>query len=88
MDTDFGNKQRKFLSDLLEIPDVFDEASISKLGGNPVFQKIWTLTGMPTISLPLMKGPCDMPIGLQIIGRRGHDTELFRVAQWVEDKLS
>lgn len=56
--------------------------------GNPVFQKIWTLTGMPTISLPLMKGPDDMPIGLQIIGRRGHDTELFRVAQWVEDKLS
>jgi len=56
--------------------------------GNPVFQKIWTLTGMPSISLPLMKGPSDMPIGLQIIGRRGRDTELFRIAQWVEDKLS
>jgi Asp-tRNA(Asn)/Glu-tRNA(Gln) amidotransferase A subunit family amidase len=59
-----------------------------KSTGNPVFQKIWTLTGMPTISLPLMKGPNDMPIGLQVIGRRGHDAELFRVAQWVEDKFS
>ena len=59
-----------------------------KSTGNPVFQKIWTLTGMPTISLPLMKGPNEMPIGLQVIGRRGHDAELFRVAQWVEDKFS
>ncbi|MBM08703.1 MAG: amidase [Magnetovibrio sp.] len=59
-----------------------------KSTGNPVFQKIWTLTGMPAISLPMMKGPNGMPIGLQLIGRRGHDAELFRTAQWVEGKCS
>ena len=52
--------------------------------GNPVFQKIWTLAGMPTISLPVMTGPNGLPIGLQVIGRRGRDRELFRVAQWME----
>jgi Asp-tRNA(Asn)/Glu-tRNA(Gln) amidotransferase A subunit family amidase len=25
-----------------------------------------------------------MPIGLQVIGRRGRDQDLFRVAQWME----
>lgn len=55
--------------------------------GNPVFQKIWTLAGMPAINLPVMRGPNGLPIGLQIIGRRGRDAELFRVAQWVIEKL-
>ncbi len=55
--------------------------------GNPVFQKIWTLTGMPTLTLPAMTGPNGMPIGLQVIGRRGHDAQLFRTAQWIEEQL-
>ena len=56
--------------------------------GDPVFQKIWTLTGMPTVTLPLMTGPNGMPIGLQVIGRRGHDAQLFRIAQWIEEQLA
>ena len=54
--------------------------------GNAAFQRIWTLTGLPTISLPLLTGPNDMPIGVQVIGRRGKDADLIRVARWVEEQ--
>ena len=54
--------------------------------GNAVFQRIWTLTGLPTISLPLMKGPNGMPIGIQVIGRRGKDHELIKAAGWIEER--
>jgi len=56
--------------------------------GNPVFQKIWTLAGMPTLNLPMMTGPNGMPIGLQVIGRRGRDAALFQAAKWIEEQLS
>jgi Asp-tRNA(Asn)/Glu-tRNA(Gln) amidotransferase A subunit family amidase len=55
--------------------------------GNPVFQKIWTLAGMPSVTLPVMSGPNGLPIGLQVIGRRGGDAALFRTAQWIEEKI-
>ena len=54
--------------------------------GNAAFQRIWTLTGVPTISLPLLKGPNGMPIGVQVIGKRGKDADLIRVARWVEEQ--
>ena len=54
--------------------------------GNAAFQRIWTLTGLPTISLPLLKGPNGMPIGVQVIGKRGNDADLIRVARWVEEQ--
>jgi len=52
--------------------------------GNAVFQKIWTLTGLPAVTLPLLKGPNGMPVGVQVIGRKGCDGDLFRAAKWVE----
>ncbi len=55
--------------------------------GNPVFQKIWTLAGMPSLNLPVMTGPNGMPIGLQVIGRRGRDAALFQAAKWIEEQL-
>ncbi len=49
--------------------------------GNAAFQRMWTLIGVPTLSLPLMTGPNGMPIGVQLIGRRGRDADLFRAAR-------
>ena len=54
--------------------------------GNSAFQRIWTLTGLPTMSLPLLKGPNGMPIGVQVIGKRGRDADLMRAVRWVEEK--
>ena len=54
--------------------------------GNAIFQRIWTFTGLPTISLPLLKGPNQMPIGVQIIGPKNRDDELIKAARWIEEK--
>ena len=49
--------------------------------GNAIFQRMWTLMGVPTISLPLLEGPNGMPIGVQLIGRKGRDADLIQVAK-------
>ncbi len=52
--------------------------------GNAAFQRIWTMTGLPTLTLPLLQGPNGMPIGVQVIGPKGRDEELFRAARWLD----
>ncbi len=42
---------------------------------------------MPSLNLPVMTGPHGMPIGLQVIGRRGRDAALFQAAKWIEEQL-
>jgi len=52
--------------------------------GNAAFQRIWTVTGVPTLTLPKLEGPNAMPIGVQVIGKRGRDADLFRAARWLD----
>ncbi len=51
--------------------------------GDPVFCTLWTLCGMPAASLPLMKGANGLPLGVQLVGRRGGDARLLRTARWL-----
>jgi Asp-tRNA(Asn)/Glu-tRNA(Gln) amidotransferase A subunit family amidase len=48
--------------------------------GNAVFSSIWTLMGVPVVTLPMLEGENGMPIGVQIIGARGADAKLLAVA--------
>ncbi len=50
--------------------------------GNPAFNSLWTLCGVPAVTLPLLRGPAGMPIGVQLVGRRGEDARLLRTARW------
>ena len=43
-----------------------------------------TVTGCPAISIPAGFTPEGLPIGLQIVGRRGHDRELLEAAYGIE----
>ena len=52
--------------------------------GNPVFCTLWTLLGVPAITVPVGLGPHGMPLGLQIVGGAGRDDELLSVASWCE----
>lgn len=53
--------------------------------GNPVFCTIWTLTGLPAISLPILQGANGMPIGAQLVGAWHDDARLLRTARWLAD---
>ena len=51
--------------------------------GDPSFCTLWTLCGMPAITLPLATAPNGLPIGIQLVGRRGDDARLLRTANWL-----
>ena len=56
--------------------------------GDPRFCTLWTLLGMPALSLPLMRGAGGLPLGVQLVGRRGFDARLMRTARWLAGKLA
>ncbi len=49
--------------------------------GDPAFCTLWTLCGMPALSLPLMQDSGGLPIGIQLVGRRNFDARLLRTAR-------
>lgn len=55
--------------------------------GDPVFCTLWSLCGMPALSLPLLHAADDMPLGLQLVGRRHDDARLLRSARWLSGQL-
>jgi Asp-tRNA(Asn)/Glu-tRNA(Gln) amidotransferase A subunit family amidase len=46
------------------------------------------LAGLPSITLPLLVGKNEMPIGVQLIGEAEHDGRLLRTANWLQQYLS
>jgi len=51
--------------------------------GDPIFCTLWSLCGLPAITLPLLSGPNNMPVGVQLVGAYGQDAQLLRTARWV-----
>lgn len=67
--------------DALLTPAALGEATVGlESTGDPIFCSTWTLTGHPAMSLPLLKGAHDLPVGVQLVGRRGEDGGLLRTA--------
>jgi Asp-tRNA(Asn)/Glu-tRNA(Gln) amidotransferase A subunit family amidase len=56
--------------------------------GDPAFCTLWTLCGMPSLSMPLMRGAGGLPLGVQLIGARNEDARLLRTARWVAAQVS
>ena len=48
--------------------------------GNAIFNGYWTMLGVPAISLPLLKGKDDLPIGVQIITSWNKEAELLDIS--------
>jgi Asp-tRNA(Asn)/Glu-tRNA(Gln) amidotransferase A subunit family amidase len=51
--------------------------------GNPAFCSMWTYLGTPAVTLPLLHSESGLPIGVQLVGRRGNDARLLRTANWL-----
>jgi Asp-tRNA(Asn)/Glu-tRNA(Gln) amidotransferase A subunit family amidase len=56
--------------------------------GSAACNLLWTLTGLPAITLPLLIGSNGLPIGVQLIGRRNDDGRLLRTARWLLQRLA
>ncbi|MBC7780498.1 MAG: amidase, partial [Proteobacteria bacterium] len=55
---------------------------------HPWVYMIWTVTHVPTLSLPVFSGPDALPVGAQLIAARHQDRRLFACARWVEACLA
>ncbi|MHB8909337.1 MAG: amidase [Syntrophales bacterium] len=56
--------------------------------GNPGFCSIWSLCGVPALTIPVGFGPRGLPLGLQIVGPHGKDGQLLSAARWCEGQFS
>jgi len=56
--------------------------------GDPAFCTLWTLCGMPAVSVPLMQGAAGLPLGVQLVGPRDGDARLLRTARWLVARVA
>ncbi len=55
--------------------------------GDAIFNGLWTLLHMPSLTLPAGAGPDGLPLGIQLVGRRHADARLLDIGLWVESRL-
>ena len=53
--------------------------------GEATFNALWTYTGTPCVTLPLLEID-GLPLGVQLVGPRGADGPLLRTARWLETR--
>ena len=56
--------------------------------GDPRFNRLWTLMGVPCINIPAGVGEGGLPVGLQIVARFGEDATGLAAARFIEDALA
>jgi len=70
--------------DALLTPAATSEAPIGLAAtGDPIFCRIWTLLGAPCASLPVLKGPAGLPVGLQVVSRQNREDVLLSACAWI-----
>ena len=57
-----------------------------KSTGTAEFNKFWSFMGTPCISLPLLQGENNLPLGVQLIGDKYDDQRFLGIARWLEQK--
>ncbi len=74
--------------DVLLAPSVRGEAPVGlESTGDPLFLRMWTLLGLPCVSLPGIQGPNGLPLGAQVIGPMYGDGLALSVAGWASQRL-
>ena len=49
--------------------------------GDPMFCRLWTLIGTPSLSLPLVRTPLGLPVGMQLVGAPDSDLRVISSAR-------
>jgi len=68
-------------------PPAAGEAPSPETTGDPSFCTIWTLLGVPAVTIPTGLGSHGLPMGLQIVGNQGESNHLLATAMWCERQL-
>ncbi len=75
--------------DVLVTPSAPGEAPAGlEWTGDPVFNFIWTSLHVPCVTVPVGKGPNGLPLGIQVVGRKGEDRAVLAWARWVQAALA
>ena len=75
--------------DVLLAPSAPDEAPHGlDYTGDTVFNRMWTMLHLPTLTLPSIRGVNQLPVGVQLIGAYGTDDDLIGYAISLENMLS
>jgi Asp-tRNA(Asn)/Glu-tRNA(Gln) amidotransferase A subunit family amidase len=71
--------------DVILCPAAADEAPIGLAAPDtPDHTLIWTMCLTPTLTVPVLRGSSNLPVGLQVISRRFNDSLVFQFAKLVE----
>jgi Asp-tRNA(Asn)/Glu-tRNA(Gln) amidotransferase A subunit family amidase len=72
--------------DLLLTPAALGEAPRDRTQtGDFSANTLWTALHTPCLTLPRFRGPRGLPLGIQLVARRGADARLLAHARWIED---
>jgi Asp-tRNA(Asn)/Glu-tRNA(Gln) amidotransferase A subunit family amidase len=55
--------------------------------GAPLYM-MWTVLHLPTVTVPVFRGPNGLPVGAQVLARRHADRKLFACARWIHHRLT
>jgi Asp-tRNA(Asn)/Glu-tRNA(Gln) amidotransferase A subunit family amidase len=55
--------------------------------GDPRFNRLWTLMGVPCVNVPAYVADGGLPVGVQVIASFGADAQALAAAQFVEEAL-
>src|SRR6266852_2281980 len=91
-------KAQRYAAGLADIFDAYDAivtpaapgVAPKGLGstGDPAFCTLWTLSGLPAVSLPLFAGEGGLPLAAQLVGPLGRDGCLLRTATALIETLA
>jgi len=56
--------------------------------GDSKFNRLWTLLGTPCLTIPVLRGTRNLPVGIQVIGPFGADENVIAVAKGLERLFS
>jgi Asp-tRNA(Asn)/Glu-tRNA(Gln) amidotransferase A subunit family amidase len=73
--------------DAILTPAAPGEAPRGEATGSPIFCTTWTYLGTPAVTVPLLRSEAGLPLGMQLVGRRGNDARLLRTAHWLVKTL-
>ena len=69
--------------DVLLTPSAIGEAPVGIAScGSSLFNRNWTLLGVPCVTLPAGRGASGLPLGVQLVGNYVDDERVLLAAEW------